>query len=115
MAEPIISQDPLYQLLRSENIKMFNAARAAGKIGDLRNCNLRGLDLRGANFSGLDLTGIYFRNADLRGIDFSTCIMDGASIGDAQISGCLFPANIPANELIMSVSYGTRIRSGGPT
>lgn len=112
MPEPIISTDPLYQMLRNENVKGFNAARKLGKTCDLRHCHLRGLDLRGTDFSNLDLSGAYFRGADLRGIDFSTCIMEGVSLGDAQISGCYFPRSIPANELIMSVSYGTRIRQG---
>lgn len=112
MPEPIISQDPLYQLLRNEDVKSFNFARKQGKKCDLRHCNLRGLDLRGADFSDLDLSGIYLRNADLRGIDFSSCNLEGASLGDAQISGCYFPRSIPANELIMAVSYGTRIRQG---
>ncbi|MFY9178443.1 MAG: pentapeptide repeat-containing protein [Venatoribacter sp.] len=110
MQGPITSNDPLYQMLAKEDVKAFNQAREQGKEADLRHCNFRGLDLRFANLNGLDLSGAYFRAADLRGINFSKCKMNGASLGDAQISGCYFPTDIPANEIIMSVSYGTRMR-----
>lgn len=110
MSEPITSNDPLYMLLNNENIEMFNKARAIGKTGDLRKCSFRGLDLRGMNAEGLDLTDAYFRGANLRGIDFRTCKLEGASFADAQISGCYFPSYISAQEIIMSVTYGTRIR-----
>lgn len=110
MSGIITSNDSLYQMLAKEDVEEFNKAREQGKETDLRHCNFRGLDLRGANLNGLDLSGAYFRAADLRGINFSKCKMNGVSIGDAQISGCYFPATIPANEIIMSVSYGTRMR-----
>ena len=110
MSEPITSNDPLYLLLSNENIEMFNKARAIGKNADLRKCNFRGLDLRGLDADGLDLSDSYFRSANLRGIDFRTCKLEGASLADAQISGCYFPSYISAQEIIMSVTYGTRIR-----
>ncbi len=110
MSEPITSNDPLYLLLSNENIEMFNKARAIGKNADLRKCSFRGLDLRGLNADGLDLSDAYFRSANLRGIDFRTCKLEGASLADAQISGCYFPSYISAQEIIMSVTYGTRIR-----
>lgn len=110
MATPLISQDPLYLMLRHDNVSGFNAARASGTPCDLRGCDLRGLDLRGINFSGMDLTDAYFRGADLRGIDFRTCRMDGVSLADAKISGCFFPATIPATELLLSVTHGIRLR-----
>jgi hypothetical protein len=46
MTGPIISDDPLYQLLRNDDITGFNQARSEGKSCNLLGCDLRGLDLR---------------------------------------------------------------------
>ncbi|WP_430460131.1 pentapeptide repeat-containing protein [Thalassolituus sp. LLYu03] len=110
MSKPIISQDPLYQMLRNDDVAGFNAARAAGQKCDLRGCDLRGLDLRNINLVNTDLTDAYFRGSDIRGIDFRGCRMDGVSLADAKISGCYFPHDIPAQEILLSVSHGIRIR-----
>lgn len=110
MATPVITQDPLYQMLRNDNVKGFNEARSQGKACNLRGCDLRGLDLRGINLNEADLTDAYFRGADLRGIDFRTCRMDGVSLADAKISGCYFPIAIPATEILLSVTHGIRLR-----
>ena len=110
MAAPIISKDPLYQMLYNENVAAFNAAREQGQDAKLRGCVFRGLDLRGLNAAGLDFTDAYFKGADLRGVDFRGAKLEGASFGDAQIKGCYFPAEIEAYEIVMSVVHGTRIR-----
>lgn len=110
MPTPVISQDPLYQMLRHDNVQGFNDARAQGQSCDLRGCDLRGLDLRNINLQGLDLTDAYFRGTDLRGIDFRGCHMDGVSLADARISGCYFPVEIPAQEILLSVTHGIRLR-----
>ena len=110
MPTPIISQDPMYQMLRNDDVQGFNKARESGKTCDLRACDLRGLDLRNINLKYIDLTDAYFRGADLRGIDFRGCRMDGVSLANAKISGCYFPPSIPAEEILLSVSHGTRLR-----
>lgn len=110
MTAPILSNDPLYQMLRNDDVEGFNQARQTGAPCDLRGCDLRGLDLRGINVSGLDLTDAYFRGSDLRGIDFRGCCLDGASLADAKISGCYFPIDLPATEIQLSVTQGVRIR-----
>jgi len=110
MTTPSISQDPMYQMLRDDNVSGFNAAREAGQHCDLRNCDLRGLDLRNINLADMDLSDAYFRGADLRGIDFRGCCLDGASLADAKISGCYFPQDLPAIEIHLSVTLGTRLR-----
>jgi uncharacterized protein YjbI with pentapeptide repeats len=104
-------EDPLYQLLRDEKVKLFNAQKAGKDPIDFHDCDFRGLDLRGLDASGLNLSGCYFRAADLRGIDFSQANLHGASIAAAQISGCLFPANIDATEISLSVEKGMRMRA----
>ena len=110
MNAPIISEDPLYQLLRSDDVSGFNKAREQGQTCDLSNCDLRGLDLRNLIIHGMDLENTYFRGADLRGIDFRDCNLNGASLADAKISGCYFPAEVSASEIQLSVTMGTRIR-----
>jgi len=111
---PRISKDPLYQLLRDEKVEEFNKLKAEGKTCDLTACDFKGLDLRELDASGLDLTDAYFRGADLRSVDFRNSKMAGASLADAKISGCYFPSDISADEIMMSVQQGTRLRQPSP-
>lgn len=108
---PEISDDPMYQLLRQDKIAEFNARREKGETAPLSGKNYRGLDLRDLNADGLDFSDAYFRSADLRGIDFRQCILTGASLAEAKISGCFFPDNISPEEIRLSVEYGTRLRA----
>ncbi|HCM04574.1 MAG TPA: hypothetical protein DIC30_01060 [Oceanospirillales bacterium] len=110
MSGPIISDDPLYQLLRDDDVAGFNQAREAGQECDLSGCDLRGLDLRNLIIKGMNLEDTYFRGADLRGIDFSGCNLNGASLADAKISGCYFPIELTPAEIELSVTMGTRLR-----
>ncbi|MCA9756472.1 MAG: pentapeptide repeat-containing protein [Candidatus Eisenbacteria bacterium] len=109
-AVPQIKSDDLYQLLREGRISEFNERIAAGEDCDLTDCDFRSLDLRGWDAGGLDLSGSYFRNADLRGVDLSDCALEGASFHDARVAGVLFPATLSADEIVMSVQLGTRVR-----
>ncbi len=114
MAAPRISDDPLYRLLRDGKIAEFNQRIGAGETTDLTGCDFRHLNLQGLIATGLDFSNSYFRQADLRGIDFSDCgNLEGASIHAAKISGCYFPINIRAEEILLSLEHGTRIRYGG--
>lgn len=110
MSGPIISNDPLYQLLRNDDVKGFNTALEEGQTCDLTGCDFKGIDLRGINFKGSDLENAYFRGADLRGIDFRGCNLNGVSLADAKISGCYFPPGLSPNEIQLSVVHGTRMR-----
>lgn len=110
MTGPIISDDPLYLLLRNDDVTGFNQARSQGQTCDLAGCDLRGLDLRNLHISGMNLKDAYFRGADLRGIDFRDCNLDGASLADAKISGCYFPGGLSPDEIQLSVTMGTRLR-----
>lgn len=107
---PRISDDPLYQLIRGEKIAEFNKLKTQGKSCDLTGCDFRGLDLRELDVRGLDLSNAYFRGTDLRSIDFRGCRINGASFADAKISGCFFPEDISAQEILLSLQQGTRIR-----
>ena len=110
MNSPIISDHPLYQMLRHDDVSGFNHAIEAGQQCDLAGCDLRGLDLRTLKMSPMNLQDTYFRGADLRGIDFRGCNLDGASLADAKISGCYFPIDLKADEIQLSVTLGTRLR-----
>jgi uncharacterized protein YjbI with pentapeptide repeats len=105
-----ISNDPMYKLLREGCIKEFNVKKAAGDKCDLKSCDLRGLDLRGLDAAGLDFSDGYFRQSDLRGIDFSQSTLRGASINACKISGVLFPQELSASEIELSLLQGTRMR-----
>ncbi|MBS0372963.1 MAG: pentapeptide repeat-containing protein [Proteobacteria bacterium] len=98
-------------LLREGRVADFNRRRAAGEKADLRGCNLRGLDLRELDVTaGLDLSNAYLRQADLRGLNLAKCRLEGASLHAAHVSGVLFPAELEATEIEMSVRLGTRLR-----
>ncbi len=107
---PSIKDDPMYQLLRQGKIKEFNRLRAEGRECDLTYADLRGLDLRGMDARGLDFSGSYFRQSDLRGIDFTKSNLEGASINGCKVSGAYFPHCLHADEITMSLVYGTRLR-----
>jgi uncharacterized protein YjbI with pentapeptide repeats len=107
---PIISDDPLYQLLREGKVKEFNEHRENGEAAAFSGYDFRGLDLKGLNAKGLDLSNCYFRQADLRGIDFSEANLDGASINGSKISGTLFPRQLSAEEITLSLMHGSRMR-----
>ena len=111
MTDPKRSPDPLYQLLRNEEVASFNERRAPDKSYDFRGCTFRGSDLRGLDAHALDLRDAYFRDADLRGVDLRQAQLEGASLGSAKISGTYFPDDISAEEIRLSVEYGTRLRA----
>lgn len=108
--EPEISHDPMYQLLRGGDIKAFNVKKQAGEYCNLKSCDFRSIDLRGLDAVGLDFRGAYFRMTDIRGIDFRGSLLDGASINGAKISGTYFPVEISAQEILLSLEHGTRLR-----
>ena len=111
MATPCISNDPLYRLLREGKVDEFNQRIAAGEIAHLQGCDFRHINLQNLQADGLDFSNSYFRQADLRGVDFANCSnFEGASIHSAKISGARFPREVRADEILLSLQYGTRIR-----
>jgi Pentapeptide repeats (8 copies) len=107
---PKITKDPMYQLLRVDNVKAFNLQKESGATCDLVCVNLRGLDMRGLDAEGLDFTDSYMRGADLRGIDFRKATLEGVNIRGANISGTYFPCELSPEEIRMSHEMGTRMR-----
>jgi uncharacterized protein YjbI with pentapeptide repeats len=110
MDKPFIKPDPLYQLLRNEDIKEFNEQRDKLDTGELKQGDYRGRDLRNMNAIGLDFSNSYFRNSDLSGIDFRNTNLEGASLLDAKLSGTYFPNELDATEIRLSLDTGTRLR-----
>lgn len=112
MGKPLVHHNPLYELLRTEQVSEFNRRKAAGEVADghLVGGDFRGLDLRNLDADGLDLRDAYFRGADLRGIDFRNAKLEGASFCQAHISGCYFPPELKADEIRLSFDLGIRVR-----
>jgi len=88
----------------------FNEMVAQGKIPHLQNQNLEKVDLRGYNVSSMDFSGSYMRGADLSGLDLRRANFSGASLKEANVSGCFFPTDLPAEEIRLSLEFGTRVR-----
>jgi len=110
MSQPKLLDTPLYALLHKDDITGFNLQRPFDGPIDMTGGDFRGLDLRELNADGIDFTDAYFRSADLRGIDFRNASLEGASLAHAQISGAYFPAELSADEILMSMNFGTRLR-----
>jgi uncharacterized protein YjbI with pentapeptide repeats len=110
MSQPHQLDNPLYRLIRSENVADFNAQKPKDGEIDLSSGDFRGLDLRTLNAERVRFTDAYFRGADLRGLDLRDACMQGASLAHAQISGTYFPEELSADEILMSVNFGTRLR-----
>ena len=98
--------------IRDDEPERFNAeiATLAGAV-DLEGCDLSNQDLRKFTLRTANLRNAYLKMADLRGVDLSEAQMDGASINRAHISGAFFPRNISAQEIRLSVEFGTRMRT----
>lgn len=108
--KPVVKHDMLNTFLRDEKIEEANALLAKGFEADLSGTDFRALHLCGLNVEGLDFSNSYFRLADMRGLDLRTCNLEGASLHAAHITGCYFPKELSAEEIIMSVEHGTRMR-----
>jgi uncharacterized protein YjbI with pentapeptide repeats len=110
MSQPHQLDSPLYRLIRNENVAGFNAQKPKEGEIDLSSGDFRGLDLRTLNADRVRFTDAYFRGADLRGLDLRNTCLQGASLAHAQISGAYFPEELSADEILMSMNFGTRLR-----
>ena len=110
MSQPKVLDSPLYTMLRNDDVDGFNLEKPKSGTIDFVGGDFRGLDLRNLDTTGIDFTDAYFRSADLRGIDFRNASLEGASLAHAQISGTYFPPELSADEILMSMNFGTRLR-----
>lgn len=98
-------------LVQEDKPREFNRLiESQNGMVDLSESHFRGYDLRKFNFKNANLSNCYLRNADLRGLDLSEANLTGTSIRDAKVSGVLFPSNISAEEIRLSLEFGTRLR-----
>jgi uncharacterized protein YjbI with pentapeptide repeats len=110
MPQPKQLDNALYALIHNEKITAFNAQKSKDTPVDLSGGDFRGLDLRALDAHDINFTDAYFRGADLRGLDLRSAKLEGASLAHAQISGAYFPVELTADEILMSVNFGTRLR-----
>lgn len=110
MGQPKQLDSALYALLHKEDVRGFNEERQGVDLIDFKGGDFRGLDLRELDAHGIDFTDGYFRATDLRGLDLRDTQLEGASLSHAKISGAYFPAELSADEILMSVNFGTRLR-----
>lgn len=98
-------------LIHEERADAFNqyVEKNGGEV-DLTNAHLRSHDLRKFHLAKANLGGAYLRAADLRALDLSEARLDGASLKDARVSGTLFPRDLSADEISLSLVHGTRLR-----
>ena len=102
--------NPAYVALRERQKDKFEKILFQSLQIDFSNCNLRGFDFSELSLTKVIFQGSYLHSADLRGVDLSHHNLEGCSFHRAKISGVLFPQNVSADEIRLSVEYGTRIR-----
>jgi len=107
---PLMFDDPAYSALREGDCVRFQELTQGMDVVDYSFANLGGVDLRKVEMGRMIIQGARLKGADLRGLDLSGHDLDGVSLNNARISGVLFPRNLAADEILMSVEHGTRIR-----
>ncbi len=98
------------RLLQDDRIEEANAILADMDNFSLADTNLRSTNLRGLDVEGIDFSNAYFRSANLKGLDMRTCILEGASLHGAMIAGTYFSDVLAPEEILLSVTHGTRLR-----
>jgi uncharacterized protein YjbI with pentapeptide repeats len=111
MPAPRFIDDPAFRDLRESDFTHFAEHTAGRKQIDFSSADLRGVDLRNVDVNKLILRDAYLRDADLRGLDLRGLDLEGCSLHGAKISGTYFPAELSAQEIAISVQYGTRMRT----
>ena len=100
-------------LIQEERYLEFNNyVESRGGEVDLSGAHLSAYDLRKCHLKKADLRNAYLRSCDLRSCDLSEAQLEGASMKEAKVSGVMFPREISAPEIQMTLAHGTRIRSG---
>lgn len=106
-----MSDQRALELLQEERFLEFNNyVESRGGEVDLSGAHLRAYDLRKCNLKKANLQNAYMRSSDIRSVDLSEARLDGASLKEAKVSGTLFPRNLRAEEIMMSLEHGTRLR-----
>ena len=88
-----VSESEKPRINSEEEMKEILGRRESGKLLDLRNAVVTGLDLSGWDMTGLDLKRATFEDCNLRGTDFSGSMMDHVAfynndLRDMKLRGC---------------------------
>lgn len=110
MSIPLHLPDEAFKALRSGDIERYNRLVANRRDIDFSNSDLRGSDLRRIDLTLVKLKGAYLKDCDLRGQDMRHMDLEGASLHNSKVGGVYFPDNVSSDEILMSLSRGTRIR-----
>ena len=98
------------KLLQDDKVDQANALLANVKGFSLSGANMRSANLQGFHADGIDFSNAYLRSANLKGLDMRNCNLEGASLHGAKIAGAYFPETLAPDEIMLSVTYGTRLR-----
>src|SRR5688500_3231478 len=109
---PRFVNHPAYRCLRVGDVAGFHRYVSDSESVDFCGADLRGVDLRKTDLTKVILRDAYLKDADLRGQDLRQVDLEGCSLRNAKVGGVFFPANIRADEILMSLQHGTRIRTG---
>lgn len=106
-----INKNRFHSYSRNEEPERFNAETAAlpGPL-DLEGCDLCIQDLRKSNLRTANLRNAYLKLAHPGGADLSEAQMDGASTHRSHLSEVFFPRNRPAQEILLPIEHGSRMR-----
>jgi len=104
------SKEEICKLLQEDCIEQANTLLAGITGFSLAGANLRSANLQGLHADGIDFSNAYLRSANLKGLDLRSCTLEGASLHGAKIAGTYFPDSLTAEEILLSVTHGTRLR-----
>lgn len=102
----------IYQAIVNEDVDTFNKICLTHDHFDLSSHSFLSVDFRKFDLSKalFNFDNCYFKSSDLRGQTLSHSSFSGASMHLARVSGVLFPDNVSAQEIELSINKGTRIR-----
>ena len=108
---PRFINSPAYRCLRVGDIAGFHHYTNEDETVDLAHADLSSVDLRKVDMRKVVLRGSYLKDADLRGQDLRAHDLEGCSLRNAKVGGVYFPDNVRAEEVLMSLQFGTRLRA----
>ena len=104
------AKEDICKLLQEDCVEQANALLAGVAGFSLSGANLRSANLQGLHAERIDFSNAYLRAANLKGVDLRSCNLEGASLHGAKIAGTYFPDSLTAEEILLSVTHGTRLR-----
>ena len=111
MSKPSFPDDSAFKSLRCGEVEEFHQLIKGRDVVDFSGTDLRGTDFRSVDLRKVLLHDAYLRDANLSGCDLRQMDLTGASLHGARIGGTYFQENLTAQEIMMSVQHGTRLRT----